>query len=137
MNRKRTFLICAIIAGLFCMTTVPQAGAWCFSNFTDLPIQYWAEGVHKATVGIRQTECWPGALEGKGGARWITIHEVSYPTDHSDKYWWVPVQMPPNGDTIISGGKVPSQLVAEVTDENGDQLYYGQLDGPYDTVKMP
>ncbi len=134
--KVKSILFFGLVAGLFCMTAVPQAGAWCFSNYTDLPIQYWAEDAHKATVGIRQTECWPGAYpDSKGGAKWITIHEVSYPGDHSDKYWYVPVQMPPNGDTIISGGKEPSQMTVEVKDENGEQLYFGQPDGPYDTVK--
>lgn len=135
--KLKTFLICALVAGFFCMTTVPQAGAWCFSNYTELPLKYWVEDVHKDTVGIRETECWPGALEAKGGARWMTIHEVSHPRDHSDAYWWVPVQVPRNGDAIITGGKVPSQMTVEVTTDEGEQIYMGQLDGPHDTVKMP
>jgi hypothetical protein len=134
---KGKILLIMLLTGLFCLNAVPQAGAWCFNNFTDLPIRFWVEDVHKATVGIRQTECWPGAYPGKGGARWITIHEISYPGDHSDKYWYVPVQVPQNGDATIIGGRVASQMSVEVTNDKGEPIYNGQLDGPFDTVKMP
>ena len=74
---------------------------------------------------------------GKGGERWITIHKVSYPGDHSDKYWYVPVKLSKNGDAIISGGREPSQMTVEVKDDDHEQVYLGRLDGPFDTVKMP
>ncbi len=126
--KSKLFLICALLAGFICITAVPQAGAGCVNNYTDVPIQYWAGGAHKGTVGSKQSGCWPGQ---KGGAKWITISTKKT----SGKYWYVEAKVPDNGGVDIVGNKDPNLMASEVLNEKGKVIFLGYLMGPYSSIK--
>lgn len=125
--KSKSFLICALLAGFVCITVVPQAGAGCVNNYTDVPIQYWAGGAHQATVGAKQSGCWSAM----GGARWISINTKKT----SGKYWYVEIQVPDNGGVDITGHKDPNLMASEVLNEQGKVTFLGYLTGPHSSIR--
>jgi hypothetical protein len=124
---SKLFLIFALLHGIVCIIALPQAEAGCVNNYTDVPLQYWAGGAYKGTVGSKQSGCWPA----KGGSRWITISTKK----NSNKYWYVEIKVPDSGGVDITGHKDPNLMASEVLNAKGNVIFLGYLTGPHSSIK--